>query len=374
MKAVFTVLCTVLLFAGGAMAQQRPGRPAGAPAAVPASPPLGRGAVPTGDAPGARDSAALPRYAGAILLESKVTAFDEIALPNAKLEPQGDRRDSRNNRVNLPPDPLKLEGRLTRMTYLQPDGRAALEVIRGYQQAVKDAGGSVLYECARGECGGSESTSATGGGSGTGVINMLYPYDMVGGNWTMCALDERVASQRYTLLDLPKNGGKAAVLVWTVPDVVAGSSCHAWVGRLVSLVVTLETAAREQRMETVSASAMEQGLARDGRVALYSILFDTAKADIKPESQPQMTELLGFLRGQPGTRVLVVGHTDNQGALDYNQDLSRRRAQAVTAALAAGGIPAARMVPQGVGMAAPLATNETEEGRAKNRRVELVKQ
>lgn len=346
-----------------------------APSSTPAAPPpLARGAVPTADAPGARDATALPRYAGAILLESKASAFDEIALPNAKLVRQGDERDSRNNRVNRPPEPVKAEGRLTRMTYLLPQGRSALEVLRGYQQAAKEAGGDVLYECTRDACGGSAVGNASGGGSQTGIVQMLYPYDMVAGPWTMCALAEDMTDQRYTLLDLPNGGGKAAVLVWTVGAVAAGSSCQAWPGRLAAMVVTVETAKREQRMETVTAAAMGQDLARQGRVALYSILFDTGRAEVKPESQPQLAELVGFLRGAPDMKVLVVGHTDNQGALDYNLDLSRRRAQAVVAALAGQGIPATRMVPQGVGMAAPLASNDAEDGRARNRRVELVRQ
>jgi outer membrane protein OmpA-like peptidoglycan-associated protein len=143
---------------------------------------------------------------------------------------------------------------------------------------------------------------------------------------------------------------------------------------MVAMVVIAETAAREQRMETVKASAVSDSLGREGRIALYAIQFDTAKADIKPESQPQLAELVSFLQGNPSVKALIVGHTDNQGALDYNIDLSKRRAQAVVAALSSAGVAPARLVAQGVGMAAPLATNDSDEGRAKNRRVELVKQ
>ena len=356
-------LALLLIGAGPALAQKPP-----------AAPPMKAGVIPQADAPGARDAVALPRYSGAILLESKATAFDEFALPNAPLERRPDKVDARNNLLFLPPKPLVVEGKLTRMSYLLPEGRSVLEVIRGYQQVAKDGGGSVLYECNRDDCGGSATNSAASGGSTTGLIHMLYPNDMIAGPWTECVLSESRASQRYTLLDLPKGAGKAAVLAWNVGDVSAGSNCKAWVGRLVALVVTVETAAREQRMETVAASQMGQGLDREGRVALYAIQFDTAKADIKPESQPQLTELVAFLKGAPATKVLVVGHTDNQGGLDYNIDLSRRRAQSVVAALTASGIAGARMVAQGVGMAAPLASNAAEEGRAKNRRVELVKQ
>jgi outer membrane protein OmpA-like peptidoglycan-associated protein len=125
-------------------------------------------------------------------------------------------------------------------------------------------------------------------------------------------------------------------------------------------------------MEMVRADAMGASMARDGKVAIYAILFDTGRADIKPESQPQLGEMVAFLRANPGLRVLVVGHTDNQGGLDYNVDLSRRRAASVVQALVAQGIPGSRLVPAGVGMAAPVSTNTTDEGRARNRRVEMV--
>jgi outer membrane protein OmpA-like peptidoglycan-associated protein len=103
-------------------------------------------------------------------------------------------------------------------------------------------------------------------------------------------------------------------------------------------------------------------------------LFDTGRAEIKPESQPQIAEMVAFLRANPGLRALIVGHTDSQGGLDYNLDLSRRRAASVVGALTSQGVQASRLTPQGVGMAAPVSTNDTDEGRARNRRVEMVKQ
>ena len=77
----------------------------------------------------------------------------------------------------------------------------------------------------------------------------------------------------------------------------------------------------------VDAAAMQKGLGETGHIALYGIYFDTDKAVVKPESQPTLAEIAKLLAGQPQLAVFIVGHTDNQGAYDYNLDLSRRRAE-----------------------------------------------
>lgn len=110
----------------------------------------------------------------------------------------------------------------------------------------------------------------------------------------------------------------------------------------------------------------------DGKVALQ-IHFAIDKADILPESQPQMDEVLRLLQEDPALNLEVNGHTDNTGHVDRNQALSEARARAVAAALTSNGIEAARLQAQGFGQSQPVADNGTEEGRAKNRRVELVK-
>jgi outer membrane protein OmpA-like peptidoglycan-associated protein len=123
----------------------------------------------------------------------------------------------------------------------------------------------------------------------------------------------------------------------------------------------------------VSADQIRKSLAESGKVVFYGIYFDTDKAVIKPESAPTLTEMAKFLKANAGTNVFIVGHTDGQGALDRNQKLARDRAAAVAAALAAThGIPRERMAPDGVGPLAPVAANDNEQGRAKNRRVEMV--
>ncbi|MFZ1615620.1 MAG: OmpA family protein, partial [Holophaga sp.] len=107
----------------------------------------------------------------------------------------------------------------------------------------------------------------------------------------------------------------------------------------------------------------------------YGITFDTGKADIKPSSEPALTEIAKLLKGQPALKLHVVGHTDNVAGLDLNLKLSKARAEAVVQALTTKhGIASNRLIPHGVGPVAPVASNDAEAGRAKNRRVELVKQ
>lgn len=134
----------------------------------------------------------------------------------------------------------------------------------------------------------------------------------------------------------------------------------------------VEKEAMEQDV-VADAAALHAGIERTGHVAVYGIYFDVDKTDLKPESQKAIAEIAKMLEGSPDLRVLVVGHTDMTGALDHNMELSRGRAASVVASLVGDhGIAADRLVPEGVGPLAPVAPNDTEEGRARNRRVELV--
>jgi OmpA-OmpF porin, OOP family len=111
-----------------------------------------------------------------------------------------------------------------------------------------------------------------------------------------------------------------------------------------------------------------------GHAAIYGILFDTAKATIKPESAAAIGEVAKLLTADPALKVYVVGHTDNTGVLESNMKLSQDRADAVVQALVqTHGIAASRLKAFGAGPYAPVASNDTDDGRAKNRRVELVK-
>lgn len=119
--------------------------------------------------------------------------------------------------------------------------------------------------------------------------------------------------------------------------------------------------------------ALAGDIREKGRVAVYGIYFDTASAVIKPESEPTLKAIADMLKADGALKLYVVGHTDWVGKLDYNMDLSGKRAQSVVEALVSKhGIAAGRLAAKGVGPLAPVAANTTEEGRKLNRRVELV--
>jgi outer membrane protein OmpA-like peptidoglycan-associated protein len=123
------------------------------------------------------------------------------------------------------------------------------------------------------------------------------------------------------------------------------------------------------------AAALSSGLASNGHVVANGILFDTGKADVKPESAPALEQIVKMLQQDPKIKIYVVGHTDNVGALAVNLELSRQRAAAVVRTLTAQyKVAADRLQPYGNGPYAPVASNDSEDGRALNRRVDLVKQ
>ena len=130
----------------------------------------------------------------------------------------------------------------------------------------------------------------------------------------------------------------------------------------------------DEMMTFVNADQMSKSLADSGNVALYGIYFDTDKDTLGPQSQTTLAEIAKLMTAGPQLKLRVVGHTDNQGKADYNLDLSRRRAASVVRELTSKyGVAADRLDSFGAGLYAPVASNDTDEGRAKNRRVELVK-
>ncbi|MBA4311998.1 MAG: hypothetical protein C0417_05150 [Chlorobiaceae bacterium] len=123
---------------------------------------------------------------------------------------------------------------------------------------------------------------------------------------------------------------------------------------------------------TIDAASLSKGISETGKIAVYGIYFDVGKSDIKPESKPTLDEIVKMLKQDSKLKLFVVGHTDIDGSLESNMKLSSDRAASVVKALIENGIPASRLKSSGVGPYCPIESNHTEEGKAKNRRVELV--
>ena len=122
----------------------------------------------------------------------------------------------------------------------------------------------------------------------------------------------------------------------------------------------------------IDAATMGKSISEDGKIAVYGMYFDTGKAVLKPESEPTLAQIVALLQQNPTLKLFVVGHTDSVGQAAANMTLSANRAAAVVATLTGKGIGAGRLSSAGVGPYSPVASNRSEEGKARNRRVELV--
>jgi outer membrane protein OmpA-like peptidoglycan-associated protein len=165
---------------------------------------------------------------------------------------------------------------------------------------------------------------------------------------------------------------------WGVSMKFASSGKEVWaymqVGDNSYGIQIIERQAMKQDI-AINAAALQQGLAATGHIAVYDILFDTGKSDIKLQSEAALKEIAKLMSQNPSLKLHVVGHTDNVGDLAVNMKLSQARAAAVVSALTSKhGVAANRLAAFGAGPYAPVASNKTDEGTAKNRRVELVEQ
>jgi outer membrane protein OmpA-like peptidoglycan-associated protein len=306
------------------------------------------------DVAGSSDHPLVGRYEGSEIVAYKVTEFDEVPVIEAPFDytkiPGGEGFKA-------------IEGKSFLIYYTLPAGRSSLEVMKNYEESLKSKGFEIVFSCAtsNGSC--FSSGQDEGGfylGQAVGNANEIpkMPDSDYVQNW--------FSKGRYLLAKLDRPEGAVYVAIY-FGEAERGNS---------AIVKVVETKEMEtNKIQFVNASQMEQALGSTGKIALYGILFDFDKDVIKPESKPTLDEIAKLLTDSPDLKVQVVGHTDNKGTPEYNLNLSKRRAASVVSALTGQyGIAADRLTSEGMGATQPVDTNDTEEGRAKNRRVELVDQ
>jgi outer membrane protein OmpA-like peptidoglycan-associated protein len=329
--------------------------------------------IPVKDVDGSKDHPLLKRYEGSIIIAHEHKNYDEFVLPISKLEHVKDRRDDHNNLYFEPKEKKELEGAYTRLVYLIPENHSPLEVLRNYETEIKNKNGKILFECKSEECGGDPKRSSSGGGGSMSLSMYLYPEKRVTAppfSNAHCAMTSRIVNQRYMASEIPENNMHISILAYLLKN---DSYCSAFDGRTIAIIDIIESKDMEHKMVTIKADEMSKQISSHGKIALYGIYFDFNKADIKSESDQALEEIAKLLNSNSDLKLVVAGHTDNAGSFMFNKDLSQRRAEAVvTALISRYGIEENRLMPVGLSFASPVAPNTTEEGRAKNRRVELV--
>ncbi|MEM8800002.1 MAG: OmpA family protein [Pseudomonadota bacterium] len=279
------------------------------------------------------------RFPGAEVLSDTVIEYDERAFFSGFLKSTYEAGDV-----------IEVEGRVRTALHHMPTGRSTLESFRAYQRAISQMGYSEIFSCKnRDGCKGNMTYMMVTSRKVRGVT----PFNDV----------------RYALFKR-EAGGATEYLALMATGADNGNPERM---RRFVMIDALTTEAEETEIEFLTASDMARSIASDGTVSLYGIEFANASAEILPSSMPTLKEMAAYLKSAPEQKILIVGHTDNVGDMAYNRELSEKRAQAVRAHLASEhDIPETQMASYGVGFLAPKASNTSEEGRARNRRVEIV--
>lgn len=297
------------------------------------------------DIAGSSDHPMVSRYDGSSITDYDFREFDEYEILLGKVK-----RDPEDPASKIAESSESLEGKITKISYYLPEDRSTLEAFRNYEDALKAAGFEILFTCSNNDCGGRDFNHK--------VVEYKHGF---GDNYS---------EQRFLAAKLTRGEGDVYVSLYTVKNTSGGGPDR---NHIYTQVDIIEIAPMQEAMVTVDANAMAEEIFETGSISIYGILFDFDKADIKPESAATIKEIATLLNNNPNLKLFIVGHTDNKGSLDYNTNLSQHRAEAVVGVLVSEhGIESARVTPKGLGFLAPVASNSSEEGRAKNRRVELV--
>ncbi|MBV6442160.1 MAG: DUF4892 domain-containing protein [Haliscomenobacteraceae bacterium CHB4] len=287
------------------------------------------------DVPNSQDHPIVSRFAGSVIKFYDTKTFDAYSLRLGSID-RG--KESAAQKQDL-------EGAVTRIIYQSPKTNSVLEVFRNYEQALVQGGFEQMFRCELGAC-------------GTGFSGS-YPSGSMG------HVRGFVEQQRYLAMQRSDDNGTQYVAVFIVMT-------HD--GPVTRLDV-VEMKPMKTGQVTVSAAQLKSDFEKTGKAVIQQIYFESGKAVLKPESKPALEEVAKFLKERSDLNIYVVGHTDSDGGFDFNQQLSQQRAQAVVDQLVkTHSIASNRLIAKGVSYLCPVADNSTDAGKAKNRRVELVRQ
>jgi outer membrane protein OmpA-like peptidoglycan-associated protein len=318
--------------------------------------------APRADVAKSADHPVLKRFTGSVLAGYAQQDWEQRSFPDAR----GVSKTENDKFAN----PVSVEGKVTRLFYLAPLGKSPLEVYRNYQQALTAAGFKVTWQCENEAQGCTKAYFALDGterAKGMRWAEGNLPSTTGSGAWN---LEMSISYEQARMMVGTLNSGGRTLNVLLFTSMADNSETN----RAATYIEIVEPKAMPTGQVTVDAKAIGAGLQAEGRIALYGILFDTGKTELKPDSNAQLDQMAAVLKAQPALKVFIVGHTDNVGGLDANLKLSQGRAQAVVAALTQRGIAASRLLAHGNANYAPVASNAGEDGRARNRRVEMVLQ
>ncbi|MEW8557884.1 MAG: OmpA family protein [Candidatus Thiodiazotropha sp.] len=306
-----------------------------------------------GDMPGSRDHPEILRVTGSEILGFEYNEYDAANF----LKEDGGKKLT----------VINPEGKRTRILYLAKPGDTPLMVQKNYDVALRDLGeANEIYSCKNAGCK-SHLLATT-----LWTRNTMVPTEGLTHPFYLLGFSHNFTSPAYRYAEVTTDSARYHVGVFAAA-IAANNPNKNHRERVVILVEVLEVGDFEATLEFVDASEMQQQIAESGHVALYGIKFDHDKATLRPESKETIAEIVKALKSASTLQLYVVGHTDDVGSLTYNQNLSLKRANTVVEELVTAGIERSRLTALGVGPAAPVSSNEMEAGRAKNRRVELVR-
>jgi len=292
----------------------------------------------TSDIAGSKDYPLVSRFKGSLIAWYQIKNFDRYYMLSLK-----------DNKL----DKYEIDGKITRIQYESQKEHSVFEIYKSYENALKNAGFEILLTLDKTNC-------------GINLQEQLYNGEFNGLN-ALTAKESIKPSYRdgeFTYLSAKKKIDNK--------DVYVVIFISYWDSPLITFDA-IEVQSMDKGL--VSVNDLEKDLSKSGHIAIYDIHFDTGKSTLKSESAEALENISKYLNAHQDKKYIIVGHTDNTGDFETNLKLSKERALSVKNELVNKyGVNAEQLSAYGDGSTAPIATNTTDEGRAKNRRVEIVEQ